>query len=169
MGLQACGLLHAEGHRAFPVVRVYVLLPELRLLQPTAARVAQEPLGLLAHVEEPERRGVRPPQDGSDGIQDVVLLLCRLAQFLLRAPAVAHVADRRERATRRGRRGGIGEPGGNAIALPTSPAITIALRYHTTDSPASGSEKWIADGRDRRAGREHHPPTRVGWGKHDPK
>jgi hypothetical protein len=74
-----------------------VLLPELRLLQPLAARVAQEPLSLFAHVEESEGRGVRAPEDGAGRIEDVTLLLGAAAPPALGALADGQVADHRDR------------------------------------------------------------------------
>ena len=98
MGLHAPRVFQAGRHRAFPVVGMYVRLPELGLRPPLAGRVTQEPLGLLAHVQEPEGDGIRPPQDRSGGVQDVALLLHPVAPpSLPRALPFGRVADHSRR------------------------------------------------------------------------
>ncbi len=67
-------------NRPRPVVRVHVVLPEGRLLEPASDGVTEQPLRLLADERELHGRWVRFPDDAVDRVHQVFVLLARLAE-----------------------------------------------------------------------------------------
>ena len=65
------GGLHAEINGPLAVVRMEMVFPEGRLVQPALGRVPEDALGLLTDEREHERLGVRFPHDPLDRIDQV--------------------------------------------------------------------------------------------------
>src|SRR4029077_10120990 len=59
--------------------------------------VTEQALRLLAHEEDLERRGIPPPDDAADRLDELTVLALRTPQRLLEPPSFGDVAYERDR------------------------------------------------------------------------